>query len=471
MKSVLLALVCSLHLFSVQAQTHKCGTTLSEEQRAWLKDFQNSPEVYRTTGVEYLIPLQIHIVGTDEGNGYYRLDHLFDQLCLLNEHYDTTDFHFFIKGNINYINDDDAYDHDFSAGSRMMRDHNVNDVVNVYFVDNPADNCGYYSPFRDGVAIAKNCATPEASTWAHEFGHFFSLPHTFDGYDAGNSSTWERVDGSNCSSRGDGFCDTPPDYYPGRWTCPSALLTDPVGDTFRVDGSYFMSYANDACQSRFSNQQRNAMRGNLTSWRTDLLAATPPSKLSVGTVLKTAPADGSTDVKLNYEVFSWDPDPNATAYHISISRISSFSNTVIDTVVSTPYYIAKDKFTPTRKYYWRVKPIHPTNTCAEYGSTFSFYANGGFTDVQENFNDKYWNLYPNPSQGVINLSFAYARDEIASLRISTLDGRVIREDILSLKNGANSAAIELDNMANGLYIIELYTNGTTLKTDKFLLQR
>lgn len=119
-------------------------------------------------------------------------------------------------------------------GEDMMDENNVDDLLNVYFVSDPAGNCGYFSPSDNGVAVAKSCAMPGGTTIAHEFGHFFSLPHTFYGWEYGipDDEDQEWVNGANCNSAADGFCDTPPDYLDYRWNCPGPLQTDPNGDTF-----------------------------------------------------------------------------------------------------------------------------------------------------------------------------------------------------------------------------------------------
>ena len=51
--------------------------------------------------------------------------------------------------------------------------------------------------------MANGCAN-NGSTLPHEVGHFYGLPHT---HDQGN----ELVNGSNCATAGDNFCDTPAD--------------------------------------------------------------------------------------------------------------------------------------------------------------------------------------------------------------------------------------------------------------------
>ena len=112
----------------------------------------------------------------------------------------------------------------------------------------------------------------------HELGHYFGLPHTFSGWEGydpeGTDYPWnvEYVDGSNCESAGDGFCDTPADFIGDRWSCPYDFnRVDPHGDPYYPDSSLFMSYANDNCVDRFSNEQISSMIYNLLVYRNELL--------------------------------------------------------------------------------------------------------------------------------------------------------------------------------------------------------
>ena len=249
--------------------TGGCGTSTPQSEVDKIYDFvQHNPAAYSktTAGTIDSIPLSIHIVGTDAGAGYYPLSNLFPVLCKLNNHFAPVNFHFYIKWPIDYINKTTYYQHDFWRGNTMMQQYNVGDAANVYFVQDPAGNCGYYTYGADAVAIGKNCAGPNSTTLTHELGHYFSLPHTFYGWENGNTpSNPEAVrrsgPGTNCNGAGDGFCDTDADYYSSRWGCPGPVnKTDNYGDYYHLDSSMFMSYSTDNCQSRFSNQQAAAMQ-------------------------------------------------------------------------------------------------------------------------------------------------------------------------------------------------------------------
>lgn len=129
--------------------------------------------------------------------------------------------------------------------------------INVYYVntiEDPSGACGYaglgqISGLSDGgIVIQKtgSCCTAGSKTHSHEFGHYFSLVHTFD-----TGSGNELADGSNCATAGDGICDTPADPF---------VEGDPVGNY--VDGScHFISMLQDA-----NGDYYDALTGNIMSY-------------------------------------------------------------------------------------------------------------------------------------------------------------------------------------------------------------
>ena len=123
----------------------------------------------------------------------------------------------------------------------------------------------------------------------HEFGHFFSLLHTYHGVDAypfiwGNGPApdstalgyWlEFANGSNCETAGDFICDTPADY--GFYGTPQnssncifeQIIFDPIGDTIHPDLLQIMSlnFDNTFCDEvpHFSFQQMEVMVADYNS--------------------------------------------------------------------------------------------------------------------------------------------------------------------------------------------------------------
>ena len=135
MRKLLLFIPLITGLLSLNAQTQYCGTLQAEEDMQWLRNHQQNyvPNEDNRGGTTYYIPVKVHVVGSDEGTGYYNLSYMYTQFCELNEHYAATGFQFYIYGDLDYIDNTDYYIHDWFDGEDMMDNNNVNDVVNIYF--------------------------------------------------------------------------------------------------------------------------------------------------------------------------------------------------------------------------------------------------------------------------------------------------------------------------------------------------
>jgi hypothetical protein len=449
---------------SAQQPANYCATDQPEESLSWLRAWQANPEAFpslrRSDGEKIMVPVAVHIVGTDAGSGYYRLDHLMTALCEVNEQFDSVGFHFYMVGKINFIDNSLFYAHDWFNGAQMMYQNNVQQAVNLYFVSDPAGACGYYTYGPDAIALAKSCSAPGNSTVAHELGHYFSLPHTFRGWEGGTPpiSQQERVDRSNCNSAGDGFCGTGPDYAPYRWNCPvTGPFTDPNGEEFVPDGTFYMSYSNDACTSRFSWDQTSAMQANLAGPRSGLLVRAAPEIRSHEAVALVEPEDGILGTPYNYTVLKWRKDPNATSYHLSVGLNAVLSAVSVDVITTDTFYILED-LPLLRRHFWKVKPISPGNTCTPYSEVRSFTTSeiaSGLFDLSTSASKA--SVYPNPLRAGQSLQIAL-ESELALdvvIRLSGLDGRVLAQTNRALLPGQNQLDWALPTLDAGMYLLQV----------------
>lgn len=492
MRNLLLTLVLlsSLSLIGQDVHDHRnCATEMSESQLSWLRSFQNNPELYPISYNRSLlyVPIQVHIVGNDEGNGYYSVSDLFATLCRLNNDFADANLYFYVEDDIYYINNSEYYDHDYNSGYEMMYKNNVNDRINIYFVNTPMEgNCGYFSPQGDAVAISKSCQGDDGTTLTHELGHFLSLPHTFYGWegrtyesDPIRANRQERVNGSNCRTTGDGFCDTPPDYISDRWQCPyNKTYTDPNGDELNIDGTLFMSYANDECTNRFSQEQMDAMNAEIQYNRDELLRNSDPeivTSLDEPTLIR--PLEGSYNTPVNYSSFVWEKVEGATGYHVMVTRFNTFSNTVIDTIVNENYLEIVNLLDIDREYKWKVNPIAPGYTCSDFNSDG---VNFIVTPYTENVDSSWKNTWDNVSELELNDFVLYPNaiqsGETISIELNELsradrvqfinmNGQVVSERLIG------SSSIEQINFEgnSGVYEVQLFNGSEQLNRARLIV--
>jgi hypothetical protein len=465
MKALFIALfILSGYGAVAQVNTGGCGTVTPQSEVEKIYDFvQHNPATYAktTAGILDSIPLSIHIVGNDAGGGYYQLSELFPLICQLNTRYAPVNFHFYIQWPIEYINSSAYYAHDFGVGGTMMYQHNVANTANVYFVQDPAGNCGYYSYYGDAVAIGKNCAGNNSTTLTHELGHYFSLPHTFNGWENGNvPSNPEAVRrsgaGTNCNSAGDGFCDTYADYISTRWSCPGPVnKTDIYGDPYHLDSSMYMSYSADPCQSRFSPQQIARMQYNLHSSRQSFTGAINPRPVALDSARVIYPFD---TLFANGKKATWHRVPGADYYYVRLSYPLAPGLALQGTLTKDTFMNITYNFDDGDVFLLDVQPVNAHDVCLGHGITKSFtyadrYGNLGLGNAAAQ--PGVLKVYPNPVKagGELRVSFGSLPTGNYSLSLSSVAGQqVLRQDYF-WSGGNGELKLGTRDLSEGIYFL------------------
>ena len=416
-------------------------------------------------------------------DSYYPPNAIFNTFCQLNVDFEPVGIRFYIEGDLNYINNTTWYDHEnYADGIIMMDENNIPGTFNCYIVQTAIGAGGYYSPISDAVALTKgNLNLSTWHTWAHEAGHYFTLAHTFLGWEGieydfdeptpeyvggwGQPRPVERVFGSNCLDAADGFCDTPPDYLSYVFSCDETGLStqqlkDPDSIFFRADGGNFMSYANGICNSYFSAQQQDAMRANLVNERQDLLTNQDIIDIPV-TEMTTLLEPAQNETVTESPIIRWSSVENAQRYYYEVNRFPNFSPSflVYEGVVTDTFALVGELFSNVN-YYWRVRPFNNTYPCEGEYTTGAF-ATGELVGTEDPvvLNDLI--LYPNILSAGQTARLEMNLNESTDIQIHLLDvnGRQTNTIFEGKVNGNFSQNIQTQSLSAGLYWIAIQADG------------
>ncbi len=490
-KTFLLPLLAGLFVLNLATAQDKydfnpCGTI--DGKSDWLRNFQKNMDGYPRTGDTLYVPITVHIVGTDAGGGYFSTSSLYKAFCTLNKDFEPTGIQFFIEGDINYIANSLYYEHDWNHGGDMMDEYQVHHTINCYIVSDPAGNCGY-SSYNNGVALAKSCINPNDHTWAHELGHYLSLPHPFygwEGYDHDYSQPApfeidghmvERLDGVLCDEAADGFCDTAPDYLAYRWGCDSEGFSsvkqvDPNGEEFYSDGTLYMSYSFDNCSNRFSDDQMNAMRANLLTEKEDYLYnQTPIGPVDMSNFTPLSPATAELVPFYNAVDFAWEPVANATQYTLEVTPLENFAIAQFRYVTDGTSMTSYDLF-PNKKYYWRVSALNNYHTCLSVSEIYSFETGDVLNATHEAEQLAAISLTPNPVMVGSQLVLRFESKETQSVdfQLMTTAGQAVQKQTLQVLPGQQNFQLSTEGLTPGLYLLQLRT-ASGVYSEKLVIAR
>ncbi|MFN3529200.1 MAG: zinc-dependent metalloprotease [Bacteroidia bacterium] len=422
---------------------------------------------------------------TSNGSGGFTAVSAYENICNLNNQFQAANMFFYMPDSIRFINNNDYFNAlTFDSLFAMINNSYVPRTVNIYFTNlSQLGLCGFATLPNPGpppagnddgaIVMSFSCSGPNNPILAHEAGHYFGLPHTFEGTASfPNQSFAELVTrnpnetggrlSANCNTAGDRFCDTPADFIASRWACPRSpanQANDFNGDAFQPDSSMFMSYAADPCMSRFSEQQMLVMRETLNgpnNPRGRLLDVPMPNY----GVITTSPAQlyplAPDTVIPNYAVFRWKSIPNADFYQLRI-YVQNF--TVLDTTLSDTSFISTgSSIRQNREHLWEVRGLNGANLCTPYTNRQNFYA-GPFSlnaGVRTNPLNQI-RVYPSflRNHEPLHIKSLPGQTEV-QLIISSLSGNIVYQT--QLFETSDIASIKLPELSEGLYILQLEQN-------------
>ncbi|MCS6928579.1 MAG: zinc-dependent metalloprotease [Saprospiraceae bacterium] len=459
----------------------KCGYV---GKSPWLEWYQRNTALHGSSENDdtawLYVPVTLHLVGTNNGTGHFPLDQALRAMCKLNEQFNQARIRFYLMPGdaVRYHNNSNWYTHDFQAGAQMLQAivPPLRNRLNAFVVADPAGNCGY--AWYDAVVMRSGCSGPFNTTWAHEVGHHFSLPHTFSGWEGfewnyGKAAppfvygrAVEKTNGSNCYTAGDGFCDTPPDYLNYRWPCDTAgrSLTeqiDPDGVPFRSDASLIMSYAYDRCAHRFSPEQIAAMRANLrTEHKAYLQFTNPLPELPDDVQVElVSPLDSTQVVQYNHIELKWKKIPGARYYVVEISRSPDFATRFYtETFIDTDHAIITKVMPNNWVLYWRVRAYSDWDLCQPFArAQIGSFRTQNLLATNDLERRATLTLKPNPTSMSRPAQFQAQVEDAMEVLLTIYDaaGRLCWQQSERLYPGENTMALPIEQLQVGAYVLAI----------------
>ncbi len=495
---------------TVHQHTPWCGTEYSDEQLKSLEEFVEyyyhrggKEEMAASARATIHVPLAYHLVSNSDGSGQIGLSKAMSDLCVLNQDMLATDIQFYLNHEIDMSVKNNAFNTGTSSGSStptqlslMVPINNETDAVNVYQVtkirdDNGIGGFAHGSVFHNnGAPVANQSAVfikkgsgGSGETFAHEFGHHFSLPHTFFGWEGqtnyacgSKAPAWaERYSGTNCATSGDRMCDTDPDYIWDAWNCSGSsslnngcVQMDADSATGFADGANIMSYAFQCSGRQFSDDQIAAMTFHLTNLRTNLIGTTPNTAPVTGVPTLISPIGNSFD-GYDATTFEWASVPNATHYAIEINRLANFPDGILMVdmaVVANGTTYTSTNLDPNQTYHWRVLPFNEGYFCASPTPKKTFTSNGFTSNTNTITSVEKVDLMPNPvhSGQPANLVIKSDKAFEAGISIYDVSGRLILSEQREVSAGNTVHPISTTGLSAGIYIISVQSaNGVINK--------
>lgn len=474
--------VCCLGFSS--AQKHACSTEFNSGQMdrmLKLRDLESTRAGKRN--ITTYIPIKFHVASQPDGAGKPSFEAVLDQLCALNVNYEDYGYQFYMKdGTVNNVANNTIYFSPSTAAgiSKMVAEKQQfgSNAVNIFITENAdtdglGTTLGYYTFNQDYIVLKKSVISNgnhRKFVLGHELGHFFNLPHTFNGWD---SQPWdgmpvtsttspggelnELADGSNGEIAGDMIADTPADYNLGfGWngcTEYDGGCADPTGALLDPDESNIMGYFIGCEKYTVSEKQIEIITNDYESnRRAHLRVSYQPMEAEITeTASVISPPDDSTTPFSNSVELSWTSVPNATHYYVELSQGLSKSNYITE---DTKLFITG--LSGDRSYRWRVVPYNELYTCAASSSSWEFRTGTGTTRIEDSIEVKNQvDIYPNPtSKAEINFELELDHTGEVSFDLFSIDGnKVFQKSIVY--TGKTIQNMRDLNLRSGFYILRV----------------
>lgn len=454
-----------------------CGTSYATQDEMKPQSSSLKPR----NSVTY-VPVRIHLVGDNEGNGIPSPSRLLDQMTRLNRDFEGTGLQFYMSGNnfYNSVKDINIYEEPSInvqdiLGYKAPNALNVFVTKNTYNSDNGGSILGYYTGLgTDHIVMLNSQLSSSNNTLSHEVGHFFNLRHTFFGWEQepynaavhGNPLTLrlapksnaaiELMDKSNCTTSADQLCDTPPDYNFG-FTANGCNFTQQIRD---INNELIVTQKENQ-MSYFNNCAKYVFTPNQITRMTNSLMSTSRSYIRLNYTPNTNPITATpTFVNLqaliptyNNVLIQWTPVENATHYVVEFTDGRS-TRTSIQGGTS----LRSTELEANKTYIVRIRPFNEyfTDTKILLGT---FRTGNILSSVKNDESDMLKvDIVGNPvhkaNQDIL-FNINSTMNFEASFKVFDVQGKMIHLESKKIENGTYLHRIPTSNMSTGLHILSI----------------
>lgn len=152
---------------------------------------------------------------------------------------------------------------------------------------------------------------------------------------------------------------------------------------------------------------------------------------------------------IEFNEFSTEPDNDKlTVYDAAYNLIGEYSGHDIPAPLAIPTNMV-------------VMTWGTNSTINDQGWSFDFTVDG--VGVNENIYDNL-SIYPNPTNGMVNVSFYAEKTNDVKVMVSNINGQVVYQENINTLNGLYKNSIDLSNQAKGVYLLSIISDKG--KTDK-----
>lgn len=168
-----------------------------------------------------------------------------------------------------------------------------------------------------------------------------------------------------------------------------------------------------------------------------------------------APINLASELLQNGVSLSWDPIPGTLGCRVNgrVLGNSGSRNINILTPEASSYFISYNAVEPNTSYEWKVQCACQLNplVITPFSVTDVFTTGSGIAENQEDqiFGGlETFNMYPNPTSGVVNL---FASFEVNKIEVYDMIGRQVKSEVIG---GITNYRMNLNGLAHGTYIIK-----------------